>query len=81
MKEGWTNYSLRHAYAGRLWRVGGAKLDVATAARLMGHSPAVHEKTYRHHIDPYKIALRAQEAIAQNMEDQQELLQKIIMAS
>jgi len=79
VKKGWTNYSLRHAYAGRLWRVGGAKLDVTTAARLMGHSAAVHEKTYRHHIDPYQIALRAQEAIAQNMEDWQERLQREIL--
>ncbi len=79
VKKGWTNLSLRHAYAGRLWRVGGAKLDVTTAARLMGHSAAVHEKTYRHHIDPYQIALRAQEAIAQNMEDWQERLQREIL--
>ena len=39
-------YSLRHAYAGRLWRVGGSNLDVFTAARLMGHSVA--ENMRRH---------------------------------
>jgi len=74
----WNNYSLRHAFAGRLWKMGGANLDITTAARLMGHSVAVHEKTYRHHIDPHQIALKAREAIDRNMEDWQERLRKEI---
>jgi hypothetical protein len=57
-------YSLRHAYAGRLWRFAGAHLDVFTAARLMGHSVAIHEKTYREWIQPHTIALKAEEALA-----------------
>lgn len=56
-------YSLRHAYAGRLWRVGGSNLDVFTAARLMGHSVAEHEKTYREWIQPHTIAIRAEQAL------------------
>lgn len=56
-------YSLRHAYAARLWRVGGAKLDIYTAARLMGHSPQQHTKTYRAHIQPFQIAEAAERAL------------------
>ena len=52
----WKPYALRHAYAGRLWRVGGSRLDAYTAARLMGHSLAEHTKTYRQFIDPITVA-------------------------
>ena len=56
-------YSLRHSYAGRLWRVGGSNLDVFTAARLMGHSVKEHEQTYREWIQPHTIAIRAEQAL------------------
>ena len=56
-------YSLRHSYAGRLWRVGGSRLDIFTAARLMGHSVERHERTYREWIQPHTIAVRAEEAL------------------
>jgi integrase len=56
-------YSLRHAYAGRLWRVGGSNLDVFTAARLMGHSVKEHEQTYREWIQPHTVAIRAEQAL------------------
>jgi integrase len=63
-----TPYAFRHAYAGRLWRFGGSKLDLFTAARLMGHSVAIHAKTYRQFIAPYTVAEAAEAAIAANME-------------
>lgn len=56
-------YALRHAYAGRLWRTGGSRLDVFTCAKLMGHSPKVHETTYRAWIRPHTIADRAEAAL------------------
>lgn len=59
----WRAYSLRHAYAARLWRVGGSNLDIYTAARLMGHSPHQHTKTYRAHIQPFHIAETAERAL------------------
>lgn len=60
-------YALRHAYAARLWRCGGSELDIFTAARLMGHSIEQHVQTYRAHIDPNRIAVVAEDAIARNM--------------
>lgn len=59
----WRPYALRHAYAGRLWREGGSRLDVYTAARLMGHSPQQHAKTYRAHIQPHHVAEAAERAL------------------
>lgn len=59
----WKPYSLRHSYAGRLWAVGGSRLDVYTAARLMGHSLKEHTKTYRQFIDPITVAQAAEEAL------------------
>lgn len=59
----WRPYALRHAYAGRLWRVGGNRLDLFTAARLMGHSPMQHAKTYRSHVDANTIADAAERAL------------------
>ncbi len=56
-------YGARHAFAGRLWITGGAKLDIWTAAKIMGHSSAEHEKTYRNWIAPHTIATRAEEAL------------------
>jgi len=56
-------YALRHAYAGRLWRVGGARLDIFTAARLMGHTVKEHERTYRAWISPHTVAERAEQAL------------------
>lgn len=56
-------YGARHAFAGRLWKTGGAKLDIFTAAKLMGHSVEEHEKTYRAWIAPNTIAERAEEAL------------------
>lgn len=41
----WKPYALRHAFAGRLWKLGGATLDIYTAARLIGHTASVYEKT------------------------------------
>jgi integrase len=60
----WRPYSLRHAYAGRLWKMGGSRLDVYTAARLLGHSPLQHSKTYRAHIQPHQVAEAAERALA-----------------
>lgn len=59
----WRPYALRHAYAGRLWRLGGSRLDLYTAARLMGHSPMQHARTYRSHVDPNTIADAAERAL------------------
>lgn len=59
----WRSYALRHAYAARLWREGGARLDLYTAARLMGHSAAQHAKTYRAHIQPHQVAEAAERAL------------------
>lgn len=52
----WRPYALRHAYAGRLWRRGGAKLDLFVAAATMGHTINEHVKTYRAHIAPSQLA-------------------------
>lgn len=59
----WRPYALRHAYAARLWRQGGAKLDIYTAARLMGHSVMQHSRTYRRHISPHHVAEAAERAL------------------
>jgi integrase len=59
----WRPYALRHAYAARLWRQGGSRLDIYTASRLMGHSPQQHSKTYRAHIQPHHIAEAAELAL------------------
>lgn len=59
----WRPYALRHAYAARLWREGGARLDIFTAARLMGHTPQQHARTYRAHIQPHQIAEAAERAL------------------
>jgi integrase len=59
----WRPYALRHAYAGRLWKHGGSRLDIYTAARLMGHSPQQHARTYRAHIQPHQVAEAAERAL------------------
>jgi integrase len=59
----WRPYALRHAYAGRLWRVGGSRLDIYTASRLMGHTPQQHARTYRAHIQPHQVAEAAERAL------------------
>jgi integrase len=59
----WRPYALRHAYAGRLWKQGGSRLDIYTAARLMGHTPQQHAKTYRAHIQPHAVAEAAERAL------------------
>lgn len=59
----WRPYALRHAFAGRLWREGGSRLDVFTAARLMGHSPVQHARVYRAHIQPHHVAEAAERAL------------------
>lgn len=59
----WRPYALRHAYAGRLWREGGSRLDIYTAARLMGHTAGQHSKTYRAHIQPHAVAEAAERAL------------------
>lgn len=61
----WRPYALRHAYAGRLWREGGSRLDVYTASRLMGHTPTQHAKTYRAHIQPHHVAEAAERMLNQ----------------
>lgn len=63
LKLPWRPYALRHAYAGRLWREGGNRLDLYTAARLMGHTPQQHARTYRAHIQPHLVAEAAERAI------------------
>jgi integrase len=60
----WRPYALRHAYAARLWREGGSRLDLYTAARLMGHTATQHAKTYRAHIQPHQVAEAAERALA-----------------
>ena len=70
----WRTYSIRHAYAARLWQCGGSELDVMTAAQLMGHSVKEHLETYRSHIDPNQIAVRAPAAISRNLERTRESL-------
>jgi len=59
----WRPYALRHAFAGRLWRTGGSRLDIYTASRLMGHSAAQHARTYRAHIQPHAVAEAAERAL------------------
>ncbi|MBU6250958.1 MAG: hypothetical protein KGO47_07330 [Cyanobacteria bacterium REEB417] len=59
----WRPYSLRHAYAARLWRKGGSRLDLYTAARLMGHTAMQHARTYRAHIQPHQVAEAAERAL------------------
>jgi integrase len=59
----WRPYALRHAFAARLWREGGNRLDLYTAARLMGHTPTQHAKTYRAHIQPHQVAEAAERAL------------------
>ena len=59
----WRTYALRHAYAARLWREGGARLDLYTASRLMGHTAQQHAKTYRAHIEPHQVAEAAERAL------------------
>jgi len=59
----WRPYSLRHAFAARLWREGGSRLDLYTAARLMGHTPAQHARTYRAHVQPHQVAEAAERAL------------------
>jgi integrase len=59
----WRPYALRHAYAGRLWKQGGSRLDIYTAARLMGHTPQQHARTYRAHIQPHAVAEAAERAL------------------
>jgi len=59
----WRPYALRHAYAARLWRQGGSRLDLYTAARLMGHTTTQHAKTYRAHIQPHQVAEAAERAL------------------
>jgi integrase len=59
----WRPYALRHAFAARLWREGGKRLDLYTAARLMGHTPTQHAKTYRAHIQPHQVAEAAERAL------------------
>jgi integrase len=59
----WRPYALRHAYAGRLWKHGGSRLDIYSAARLMGHTPAQHARTYRAHIQPHAVAEAAEMAL------------------
>lgn len=54
-------YSLRHFYAGMLWKYGGADLDIYTAARFMGHTVKEHEETYRAHIAPHTVVARGKE--------------------
>ena len=59
-------YALRHAFAARLWEMGGSEMDVYTAAMLMGHTVKEHLSTYRAHIDPNTIAAAAQAAITRH---------------
>ncbi|MEB3234652.1 MAG: hypothetical protein VKM98_04410 [Cyanobacteriota bacterium] len=59
----WRPYALRHAFAARLWREGGGRLDIYTAARLMGHTATQHAKTYRAHIQPHQVAEAAERAL------------------
>ena len=54
-------YALRHFYAGMLWEMGGAQLDIYTAARYMGHTTKEHEDTYRAHIAPHTLIKRGRE--------------------
>jgi integrase len=59
----WRCYSLRHAFARRLWERGGSRLDIYTASRLMGHTAAIHSRTYRAHIQPHQVAEAAERAL------------------
>ena len=71
-------YMLRHAYASRLWREGGAKLPLDDAANLMGHSVQEHLNTYRRWIDPNLIAASARDAIRRNRAEKMEAAEKAI---
>ena len=73
-------YMLRHAYAARLWREGGAEMDIGTAAKFMGHSIGEHEKTYRRWIDPNQIAAAGIAAIKRNRDKKLEAAEKMLKA-
>jgi integrase len=60
----WRSYALRHAYGARLWREGGSRLDIYTAARLMGHDAVTHSRVYRAHIQPWQVADAAERALS-----------------
>lgn len=45
-------YALRHAFAVRAFKRG---VPVATAAKVMGHSPAVHANTYQRWVDEAEV--------------------------
>ena len=73
-------YMLRHAYAARLWREGGAEMDIGTAAKFMGHSISEHEKTYRRWIDPNQIAAAGIAAIKRNRDKKLKAAEKMLTA-
>lgn len=52
----WRTYTLRHAYAIRIWTASAQTVDVAMAARVMGHSTEIHSSTYRRWIDQRALA-------------------------
>jgi integrase len=54
-------YDLRHAWAVRCIHLG---IDDTTAAKMMGHSTAVHQKTYQHWITSRDLKQVVQRAIA-----------------
>jgi integrase len=62
----WRPYALRHAFAGRLWRHGGAQLDLFVAAGTMGHTINEHVKTYRAHIAPVQLSRYAAAAFGED---------------
>lgn len=74
----WKPYALRHAYAARLWRMGGSELDLFTAARLMGHTVDQHARCYRAHIDPNSIAVAAEDAIARRLSKVNDQLSQVL---
>jgi integrase len=68
----WRPYALRHAYAGRLWRHGGAQLELFVAAGTMGHTVNVHINTYRAHIAPAQLSRHAAAAFGEDYLDRAE---------
>jgi integrase len=49
---GFKTYALRHAFAARCFRQG---VPVGTAAKVMGHSPEVHSRTYQQWISEAQV--------------------------
>ena len=61
-------YSLRHGFALRAHRYYHTPISVKTAADLMGHSPATHNRNYSKYIDEDSLEREVERAVGQKVE-------------